>query len=257
MYWLKQHIRVTAALIIRETSARYGNKPGGYAWAILDPLAHVAMMTFIFGALARTPPIGTDFALFFATGFLPFSAYQGMSQFVTGAIRANKNLFSYPIVAPIDAVVSRYILQLLTSWLVTIIIFAICTSEWSHLQTLDLGVVVASFVLATLLGLGVGMMNIPLFNDYPLYEKIFGLINRPILLISGVFFLPESMPGPMQHVLYLNPLVHMIMWFRSGIYPEYSATGLDLEFATLCTAVVVMIGFALFTFSRSLREDRI
>lgn len=257
MYLLQQHIRVTSALIIRETSARYGNKPGGYIWAIVDPLAHVFMMTILFNAIARTPALGTDFALFFATGFLPFSAYQGMSQFLSGTVRANKNLFSYPVVAPIDAVVARYILQLVTSALVTIVIFAICTSEPAHLQSMNWGVVVASFVLATVLGLGVGMMNIPLFNDYPLYEKIFGLINRPILLISGVFFLPDSMPAPMQTVLMWNPIVHIIMWFRTGFYPEYDAAGMDLHFAILCTAIVFMIGFSLFSFSRSLREDRI
>lgn len=257
MYWLKQHLRVTAALIIRETSARYGNKAGGYVWAILDPLAHVLMMTYLFNVIARTPLLGTDFALFFATGYLPFSGYQGMSSYVSGAIKANKNLFSYPIVAPIDAVFSRYILQLLTSVLVTIIVFAICTSEPSHLRSINMGVVVASFVTATLLGLGIGIMNIPLFNDYPLYEKIFGLINRPMFLISGVFFLPDSMPRPIQEFILWNPLVHVIMWFRSGIYPEYKAFGLDLNYLTLVTAIIVLIGLTLFTTSRSLREDRI
>lgn len=257
MYWLKQHIRVTAALIIRETASRYGNKPGGYVWAILDPLAHVAMMTFLFKAIARTPALGTDFALFFASGYLPFSGYQGMSAFISGAVRANKNLFSYPVVAPIDAVVSRYILQLLTSVLVTIVIFAICTSEPHHLNSINMGVLVASFTMATLLGLGIGMMNIPLFNDFPIYEKIFSLINRPLFMLSGVFFLPDAMPHGVYEFLMWNPLVHLVMWFRTGIYAEYSAAGLDLWYVSECTAVVVMIGLTLFTVSRSLREDKI
>lgn len=257
MYWLKQHVRVTIALIIRETSARYGNKPGGYVWAILDPLAHVAMMSYFYQIIARTPALGTDFPLFFATGYLPFSAYQGMSAFVAGAVRSNKNLFSYPIVAPIDAVAGRYILQLITSALVTMVIFSICTSEVSHLHSADMGIVVASFVLATLLGLGIGLVNIPMFNDYPLYEKIFTLVNRPLLLISGVFFLPDAMPKPVQSVLLWNPLVHAIMWFRAGIYPEYNAAGLDMQYLIMSTAVIVMVGLTMFTFSRSLREDRI
>ncbi|WP_455272857.1 ABC transporter permease [Rhizobium herbae] len=257
MYMLKQHLRVTVALIIRETAARYGRKPGGYVWALLDPLAHVAMMTFLFQAIARIPTLGTDFGLFFATGYLPFAAYQGMSSFMAGAVRANKNLFSYPVVAPMDAIVARYILQLLTSALVAIIIFAICTPEPSHLSSMNPGVVVGSFVAATLFGLGVGLINIPMFNNYPLYEQIFTLINRPMLLISGVMFLPDSIPSPFQQVLMWNPLVHVIMWFRTGIYPEYRANGLDLEYVGVCAAITVMVGLFLFTFSRTLREDRI
>lgn len=257
MYWLKQHIRVTAALIIRETAARYGNKPGGYVWAIVDPLAHVFMMTILYSAIARMPPLGTDFALFFATGYMPFSAYQGMSAFVAAAVRANKNLFNYPIVAPIDAVVSRYILQLMTSILVTILIFAICTSEMKHFRDLNMWIAVSSFTVATLLGLAVGMMNIPLFNDYPLYEKIFALINRPLFLLSGVLILPDSMPRPIHDFLLWNPLVHIVMWFRTGIYSNYRATGLDLDYALKWTVVLIMIALSLFTWSRGLREDRI
>jgi capsular polysaccharide transport system permease protein len=256
MYWLIQHARVTAALIIRETASRYGSKPGGYVWAIIDPLAHVYMMTIIFGAIARVPALGTDFALFFATGYLPFLAYQGMSSFIAGAVKANKNLFSYPVVAPIDAVVARYILQLLTSALVTIMIFAFCTPEANHLNSIDPGTVVAAFESGTLLGLGVGLFNIPMFDNYPLYEQIFSLINRPMFLLSGVFFLPDSLPHPFQDVLLWNPIVHIIMWFRSGIYPEYEPPGLDIGYVAMVTAAICVSGFALFTTTRSLRADK-
>jgi capsular polysaccharide transport system permease protein len=257
MYWLKQHLRVSAALIIRETAARYGNKPGGYIWAILDPLAHVLLMSFLFKAIARAPAIGTDFALFFASGYLPFAAYQGMTAFMAGAVKANKNLFSYPVVAPIDAVVARYILQLLTSVLVTIIIFAVCTSEPEHFGSINLGNAVEAFMLATLLGLGVGMANIALFNDFPIYEKIFGLINRPMFLISGVFHLPDALPRQAHEFLMWNPLVHIIMWFRTGIFPGYKANGLDVGYVIGWAFFSIVIGFTLFTMSRSLREDRI
>lgn len=215
------------------------------------------MMTFLFQAIARAPAIGTDFARFFATGYLPLAAYQGMSTVMASAVKANKNLFSYPVVAPIDAVATRYILQLVTSLLVAMIIFAVCTSEPSHPNSMDPEVLVASFVVATMFGLGVGLINIPMFDNYPLYEQIFNLVNRPMFMISGVFFLPDSMPHPIQQVLMWNPLVHVIMWFRSGIYPEYRAIGLDLGYLGLTATTLVMIGLFLFTISLSLREDRL
>ncbi len=252
-----QHLRVTAALICRESQARYGNKPGGYVWAVLDPLAHVLLMTYVWSVISRSPALGTDMALFFASGYLPFSAYQAMSSFVAPAIRANKNLFSYPVVAPIDAVAARYALQMVTSVLVTFVVFATTTSEISHFRQVNWGPAVGAFCLATSLGFGVGVANIALFNDYPLYEKIFGLINRPIFLMSGVFFLPDSMPRPIHEFLMWNPLVHVIMFFRTSIYPSYPAFGLDLGYVMRCTAVAVAVGFTLFSFTRSLREDRI
>ncbi|MCV9961162.1 ABC transporter permease [Pararhizobium sp. BT-229] len=257
MYHLTQHIRVVAALVIREMQARFGSKPGGYVWAVLDPLAHVAIMTVVFSTLARVPALGNDFALFFASGYLPFTFYQGMSSFVAGAVKSNRNLFSYPIVSPFDAAVARYILQFMTSVLVTIAVMLLCTSEGSHLHQLDLAPCVEAVAVASLMGFGMGMANISLFAAFPVYEKVFSLINRPLYLLSGVILIPDHMPAPVHDALMWNPLVHMIMWFRQGIYPEYAATGLDKLYVLECASVLLMIGICLFTASRTLREDRI
>ncbi len=257
LYILKQHIRVVAALVVREMQARFGNKAGGYAWAIIDPFAHVLTMTLIFSTFARIPPLGNDFSLFFASGFLPFAFYQGMSSFIAGAVRANKSLFSYPVVSPIDAAVARYILQLITSVVVTVVVLAFGTSELSHLNHLNLGSAVASITMASLLGLGIGLINIAMFEQFPLYEKIFSIVNRPLYMLSGVILLPDSMPGPIQHMMLWNPLVHVVMWFRQAIYPEYTATGFDGLYVLECAILLVLVGLYLFTASRVLREDRI
>lgn len=53
--------------------------------------------------------------MFFASGYLCFQFYQGMSSYVAAAVKANKSLLTYPLVAPIDAVVARYVLQFITT----------------------------------------------------------------------------------------------------------------------------------------------
>lgn len=244
-------------MIIREMQARFGSKPGGYAWAIVDPLAHVATMTLIFSTFARVPPFGSDFALFFASGYLPFTFYQGMSGFVAGSVRANKSLFSYPVVSPLDAVAARYLLQLITSAVVTIVVMLLCTSEASHLNQLDLWSAVEAATIASLMGLGMGLINVALFERFPLYENIFSIINRPLYMLSGVIIIPESLSGPIYHALMWNPLVHVVMWFREAIYPEYRAADLDRLYVLECSSVLLMVGLYLFTLSRVLREERL
>jgi len=255
---IQQHLRVTAALIVREMSTRFGSKPGGYLWAIFDPVAHVAMMTVIFQAIARTPALGLSFPLFFASGYLPFAFYQRMSSFMAGTVKANKALFSYPIVSPFDAIVSRFILQLMTDTLVTILILVMILELSGVAQPMDIAGMIEAAGAAALLGLGMGTINIVMFARFPLYEQIFGIINRPLFMVSGVFFLPDSLPHPFRDFILYNPLVHIIMWFRASIYPEYRAYGLDkgyvIEFALVCAVA----GLALLTTStREIREDRL
>ncbi|MGK9204098.1 ABC transporter permease [Sinorhizobium meliloti] len=258
MELLVQHYRVVAAMMVREVSTRYGSKPGGYAWALIDPVAHVGMMTIIFEAIARMPALGSSFALFFATGYLPFNFYQAMAGYMTGTIKANKPLLNYPVVSAADAVVARYFVQLLTSALVSVLVIALVVMmEDVHLHGVDFGRVVAACFLGTFLGLGVALVNLSLYVRSSLYEQIYGIISRPMFLISGVFFLPDSLPHPFRELVLYNPVVHVVMLFRTGFYPEYRAIGMDLQYLGEVTAVAIFLGFALFSLSwRQMREDR-
>ncbi|WP_201273425.1 ABC transporter permease [Sinorhizobium meliloti] len=258
MGYLTTHFRVVGALLVREMATRFGSKPGGYVWALLDPAAHILLMTVIFQAIARAPALGTSFALFFATGYIAFQFYQAMTGYLNAAVKANKALFSYPIVTPFDAIVSRFILQLMTDTLVTILILMMIIELGGVTQPMNLGGMIEAAGAAALLGLGIGTINIVMFARFSLYEQIFGIINRPLFMISGVFFLPESLPHPFRDFLLYNPLVHVIMWFRASIYPEYRADLLDkgyvIEFALVCFVAGLLL---LTTSMREIREDRL
>ncbi|MCZ4088849.1 hypothetical protein O3W52_01810 [Ensifer psoraleae] len=170
-----------------------------------DPVAHVAMMTVIFQAIARMPALGLSFPLFFASGYLPFTFYQRMSSFMAGTMKANKALLSYPVVSPLDAIVSRFILQFMTDALVAAVILLMifelgrCDCVYGHRRH------GRGCQCGRRAGLGIGTINIVMFARFSLYEQIFGIINRPLFMISGVFFLPESLPNPFRDYILYNP----------------------------------------------------
>lgn len=252
---IKTHGRVVSALIVREMSTRFGNKAGGYLWAVLDPVGHIVLMTLVFSAIARTPPLGTNFALFFASGYLAMQFWQSMAGQIAGAISANKALLAYPIVSPIDVIVSRFTLQFLTTGFVTSLVIAGCMMIAEHTSRLHLMPMIEAAVVAAVLGLGIGMMNIVLFKKSSLYEKVYGILTRPMFIISGVFFLPESIPQPYRDYLLINPIAHVIMWFRTGIYPYYQATDLDRQYVMIFAGSALLIGFVCFTTAtRTLRS---
>lgn len=253
-----QHIRVTAALMVREMSTRYGGKPGGYLWALLDPVAHVAFMTLLFQVIARAPALGTSFPLFFASGYLPFSFYQSMQGFIAGTINANRALLNYPVVSPFDAVISRYVVQAMTSLLISVLVFTFVISKDQLSLHIDPAMITGACLAASMLGLGVGLTNAALFARSKLYEQIYGVVARPMFLISGVFFLPDSLPHPYSTYLLWNPLVHVVMWFRTGVYREYRAHSLDVTYVLEVVAVFLFVGLLLFTVSaQQLREERL
>ena len=86
--------RSVLALMLREMSTTYGRSPGGYIWAFAEPIGGILVMTLVFSLIARSPALGTNFPLFFATGMLPFLLYNATANNVSMAIyRFEDHLF--------------------------------------------------------------------------------------------------------------------------------------------------------------------
>src|SRR6202043_1597700 len=73
---LRTQLRVIHALIIRETRTRFGDSKLGYGWALLEPTAHILMLSLVFAVLMRgRPPIGGGFFIFYYTGIIPYHMF--------------------------------------------------------------------------------------------------------------------------------------------------------------------------------------
>jgi capsular polysaccharide transport system permease protein len=216
-----QRLRVIAALVIREMGAKFGRSVGGYAWAIAEPLGGIVLLAIAFSLALRTPPLGTSFMLFYATGIVPFSMFNTLSRAVAGSVSSNRGLLNYPVVTLLDAVIAKLVLNLITLSIVAIILFVGIVVAFDLHIGLDLGAVVLAMVLAAVLGLGVGTMNCVLFGFFPTWKNIWTVLTRPLFIISGIFFTFESVPAQFQKVLIWNPLVHVIGVMREGFYGTY------------------------------------
>ncbi|TDK50889.1 ABC transporter permease [Antarcticimicrobium luteum] len=217
-------LRTVFALILREMSTSYGRTPGGYAWAILEPLGAILVLSVGFSLVIRTPPLGTSFILFYATGYMPFDLYQTLANTIGKAINFSKPLLKYPAVTWLDAVLARFLLNSLTGILVTILLIAGILAVIDSRTVLNLPPAVEAMGLAMLLGLGVGMMNCAIMGLFPLWETIWSIITRPLFIASGVFFLYDTMPPLAQEILWYNPLLHITGLMRTGFYATYTAS---------------------------------
>ncbi len=210
-----------SALILREMTSTYGRSPGGYLWTILEPVAGIAVMTLAFSVIMRTPSLGSNFAIFFATGFLPFVMYMEVSRKIAQALNYSKSLLSYPRVTIIDALLARLILAVLTQLITSYIILTSLLLIFDTQTVLNLPEILLSFSMAVCLGVGIGTMNCFLNLQIPIWSNIWNVITRPLVLVSGVIILPESIPQPYQDWLHYNPLVHVTSAMRDAFYPTY------------------------------------
>jgi capsular polysaccharide transport system permease protein len=216
-----QRLRVLFALVVREMSTKFGRSYGGYFWAIAQPLGGIALLNLVFSVMVRHPALGTNFPLFYATGIIPFFFFTGVSSTVSSAVATNRGLLRYPVVSPLDTIFGKFIIEFVTMLIVFVLLTGGIIFFYQLPVMLDPLSAFLGFTLAGLLGLGVGTINCVLFGLFPTWKHIWSVITKPLFVISGVFFIVESAPDALRHMIVYNPIVQAIALVRKGFYGSY------------------------------------
>ena len=222
--------RTIVALMLREMGSTYGRSPGGYIWAILEPIGVILVLSVAFSLLVRTPSLGNNFILFYATGYMAFALYSDLAQSVQSALRYSRPLLAYPGVTWLDAVLARFALNLITGATVMALLFSGLLAVVNTPTILDIGPILTAIAMICCLSLGVGLINCVLIGLYPVWGQVWGIMNRPLFLASAVLFIYEDMPRVVQDILWWNPLIHVTGLFRTGFYSTYHATYISLPY---------------------------
>lgn len=231
--------RAILALMLREMSTRYGRTPGGYIWAVLEPVAAIVVLSIIFSLMLRNPPLGNSFPLFYATGYLPFAVYLNVQMNVQNAINFSKPLLMYPAVSWIDTIIARALLSFLTTVVVLIIVLYGVIEVTDTTAILSVGPMIEAVLWATAIGFGIGVFNCLVAGLFPLYGTVWGIATRPKILLAGVLFIYEGLPEIAQNILWYLPWIHFTGMFRQGVYPTYEPEYISL-IVMLCYSLIPM-----------------
>jgi capsular polysaccharide transport system permease protein len=245
-------LRTISALMLREMSATYGRNPGGYVWAILEPAMGLALMVALFSLGFRTPPLGTNFAIFYASGLLPFFMFMTTAAKVQQSIGYSKRLLAYPRVTFMDTLIARFALNLLTQATVSLVILFIILSTSETRTILHLGRLLNAYAMAAAVGFGIGALNSVLVARNPIWSTVWSVITRPLVLVSGVIFLHDRVPEPYDRWLEWNPLVHVVGEARRAFYYSYRGAYVDEVYTYGFALVTTVIGLL---FLRSYHRD--
>ncbi len=238
-------LRTIAALVVREMVSTYGRSPGGYVWAILEPVAAIAVLSVAFSYAFKVPSLGTNFPIFFASGYLAFVLYADVAAKTARSIRFSRQLLNYPAVRYTDTIFARLFLSLLTQVTVFYIVIVGMHLVMDLNTVIDPVPIMIALAMAASIGLSVGVLNCYLTTVYPVWEQFWNIVTRPLFLISGVIITYETAPQQLQSVLWYNPLIHFTGVARRGFYPTYEASYVSYTYFFTCTLVVGTLGLML------------
>jgi capsular polysaccharide transport system permease protein len=238
-------LRSIAALVIREMTTTYGRSPGGYFWAVAEPVVGIALLSVIFAIALRLPPMGINFQIFYATGFLPFIIYREIENKLASSIRFSQALLFYPSIVYTDAMIARFVLTVVTQLMVFYLVIMTILVIWDTRTLLEPSLIISSLAAAAILAAGVGTINCVLISFFPIWERIWAILNRPLVIMSGVIFVYDDVPQPWREYLWYNPLIHIVGQMRRGFYPSYRGEYIEMMYPIGVGMILLVIGLIL------------
>lgn len=239
------------AFFLREMRDRFGRSRWGYLWAIAQPLIFMLGFTAFRSLLGRGRHDIYDVSgmYFFWLGLIPFFMFlNGLNRSI-GASRTYRVLFQFRQVQPIDVILVRLTIEFLTLGVVFAIVmagFAWLDFKYSADDVLGFAVVIGILFMFTLGCVLIAEVSLALFPDA---RQIINIIERPLFLISGLFFTIDQVPPGIREWLLWNPLLHGVDLARGTMLAKYEPIG-SWSFFTGSALTALMIGLFLYRVHR-------
>jgi capsular polysaccharide transport system permease protein len=238
-----RHFAVLRAMLVRAVDSRR-QAPFHTIFALLEPLFLMTVLSGLWFLLNRhqTVPFGDSVLLFYATGIFPYYFFVYVSRRMR--IPAPKRRF--PIERRLDYVLVHLVLRLFDYIVLGLILFGGLRLFVTHTAMPESFFPLFEGAFAILLlSFGWGLLLISLRNSFPLWTYLHPSISRALILITGIFYVPDFLSPSARYLMSFNPLVHAVALFRTGFYPNYPTLLLDRWYLFACSVAFVVMGFVL------------
>ncbi len=253
---------LTSQLARRSFTARYKGSLLGVAWAVLHPLAMLAIYTLVFGFVFRSRwarmsgDSQLEFALALFCGLIPYTLFSDVlnrSPLLITAVPNYVKKVVFPLECLCVAEVLAAIVHAVISLALLIAAVAIVLGQ-VHLTLLALPLALAPLVFLTL-GLSWFLASLGVFlRDL---AHTISLVTMMLFFLTPIFYDRQSphIPQLMRDAMLANPLTVIVETFRGAIlwgdWPNWAA----LAIVTAISFTAMVAGFAWFAKSRKAFSD--
>lgn len=237
---------VWKALMLRESLTRLFGSRAAWFWLLAEPVFHVAYMLVIFTAVRVTHIGGIETPIWLMVGMLAFFMFRRTGTQAGNAISANRSLFTYRQVKPVDTVLVRAGLEgLLLLAVMAVLLVGLALLNYAAMPADPLAVMEA-FAGLWLLGLGFGLVTSVAAELVPEIDRLIGFLMMPLYMVSGAILPLGAVPQPYRDWLLLNPVAHGLEAARLGFAPYYHAVpDLSLPYLYMWVLGCLFLGLAL------------
>ncbi len=245
------------ALMVRDIAVRYKQTVIGIAWVVVQPLATVAIFSFLLGKIGNMPTGGLPYPLFAFAAMVPWQVFSRAMLEGSMSLASNRSLVTkvyFPrILLPAAAVFGGVV-----DLAITFTILLVMMMWFGFFPGWQIMLVPLLLVMVLLTSLGVALwfsaMNV-LYRDV---QFVLPFLAQIWLFLTPVLY-PASVIPEQWRVLYaMNPMVTVTESFRWAMLGGATAPEpLMLVISTVTVFATLLSGVAYFRYVERQMADRI
>ncbi|MCL4522713.1 MAG: ABC transporter permease [Acidobacteria bacterium] len=224
----------------RDIKVRYKQTVVGVGWAILQPFATMVVFALFFGVLAKLPPAGIPYPIFFYCALLPWTYFAGALSGATNTVVENQRLITkvyFPrILLPLASVISG-----LVDFVIAFVMLLAMAFYYGIVPTAAALLLPAFLLLAILTALAAGLWLSALNAIYRDVRYVMPFLVQFWMFASPVAYPSTLVPERFRWIYGLNPMAGVIEGFRWAITGQGQAPGVMI-FVSAGVVIVMLIG---------------
>lgn len=252
-------------LTLRELRTKYRRSFLGWTWSLLNPLATVALYSFVFGELfGSVAPTGnpsglTQFSFYLLCGVIPWNFFSTVTNMSTGAILGNAGLVrkvAFPRQALVISQVLFMVVQSSIEFGLVAVILLIAGSPLIPWLPMVVFLLILLAIFAAGIAMAISVLTV-YFRDLP---YLWTIVIQVWFFLTPIVYnfdsVSERLNAPARTIITWNPMTGFIRSFRrclfDGTHPDFLVVG----GLALCSVASLALGSVVFVrFNRRLAEE--
>lgn len=236
-------------LTMRDIRVRYKQTALGAAWAIIQPLATMLILTLFFGRFAGIPSDGIPYPIFTFAGLLPWiffsNAVTNSGNSLVGSSSLITKVYFPRMIIPMASVASG-----LLDLAIGFVLLAVLMVYYGVGLSINILMIPVLIVLTSLLAIGIGMWTSALNVKYRDIRYALPFLIQLGLFATPIIYPASLVPEKWRWLIALNPLTGQIEAYRAAIF------GHAFDWQLLSVSAVLTFGILLYSMYTFVKMER-
>jgi len=230
----------------RDIKIRYKQTIFGASWAVLQPLATMAIFTVIFGTVAKLPSDGIPYPIFTFSALVPWTFFAGSvsrgSLSMVGAGPLLKQVYFPRMALPLGSMMGN-----LFDFVLAFAVLILMMLYYGIAPTMNIIFLPPLLLLAVATSLGTTLVLSAMNVQFRDVRHAVGFLVQAWMFATPVVYPLSLIEDPVVQFIYaLNPMVGVVEGFRWALLGVDTAPGISILISTLVATGLLIFGAAYF-----------